>query len=405
MKNQSAGTKLLSVGICLIVLAYFGVQTYRYCANPLTTTVAYTYKMEESAPANGYVVRDEKVLSGGTSGGLLKLSRSEGEKVSCGGEIAVIYADKSSLDRQAQIDTLETRIEQLRYAQTASSDSAATLKLDSQIAQNIYTTRRAVTSDRLESADEPVKQLRAMVLKRDYSGSGEKSTADLKKLRDELATLRAKAASSTRVISAAEAGTYSAAVDGYEKVLTPSMLGTLTPSALSRVKRDSTVSSPLGKLIAGDVWYYAATMNSADAKTLSAGNRVALRFSKGTDRDLNAVVQSISGREDDRVAVVFASRQYLSKVTLLRQQSADVIRKSVTGIRVPKDAVRVSKKGVSGLYCVVGETARFKPVKIVYSSGDFALVSAASDGAQNQLRNGDQVIITARDLYDGKVVR
>lgn len=403
MKHQPAGTKVLTAAICLAVLAYFGIQAYRYCANPLTTTVAYTYEMEESASANGYVVRDEQLLSGGTDG-LLKLSRSEGEKVSKGGQIAVVYADKDSLNRQDQIDKLETRIEQLRYASTASADSTTTLKLDNQIVQNIYAVRKAVTADRLDSADEAVEELRAMVLKRDYSSS-EKAASSLKELQKKLTALRSKAADSTRVITSPVSGTYSAVVDGYEKTLTPAMLEHLTPAKLKNIKRDASAASPLGKLIRGDVWYYAATMNSADAKNLSEGKRVTLRFSKGADRDLTAVVQSISGKQNDRVAVVFASRQYLSKVTLLRRQSADIIRKSVSGLRVPADAVRVNKKGVSGLYCVVGVTARFKPVKVVYSSGDFALVTAASEGTRDQLRNGDQVIITAKNLYDGKVVR
>ncbi len=404
MEHQSAGTKALTAVICAAVLAYFGIQTYRYCADPLATTVAYTYEMEETSPANGYVVRDEQVLSGGTDG-LMKLSRSEGEKVSKGGQIAVIYRDKASLSRQDQIDRLETRIDQLRYAATASADSAATLKLDNQIEQNIYAVQKAVTADCLDSADESVERLRALVLKRDYSYSGGKAALKIRELQTDLAALRSKAASSTRVVTAPVSGTYSAVVDGYEKTLTPAMLEALTPASLSGVKRDASVSSPLGKLILGDTWYYAATMNSADARDLSPGSHVTLRFSKGTDRDFTAVVQSVSGKENDRVAVVFASRQYLSKVTLLRQQSADVICRSVSGIRVPADAIRVNKKDVSGLYCVVGVTARFKPVKVLYSSGDFSLVQAAAQGTRDQLRNGDQVIITAKNLYDGKIVR
>ena len=404
MEHQPVGTKVLTAVICLAVLAYFGIQTYRYCADPLTTTVAYTYEMEETSPANGYVVRDEQVLSGGADG-LMKLSRNEGEKVSKDGQIAVIYKDKASLNRQNQIDKLETRIDQLRYAATASADSAATLKLDNQIEQDIYAVRKAVTADSLDSADESVERLRALVLKRDYSYSGGKAESKIEELQAELTALRSKAASSTRVVTAPVSGTYSAVADGYEKTLTPAMLENLTPSFLSNVKRDSSVSSPLGKLILGDVWYYAATMNSADAKSLSSGSHVTLRFSKGTDRDLVAVVQSVSSKENDRVAVVFASRQYLSKVTLLRQQSADVIRKSISGIRVPADAIRLNKKNVSGLYCVVGVTARFKPVKVLYSSGDFVLVKAASQGTRDQLRNGDQVIITAKNLYDGKIVQ
>lgn len=48
--------------------------------------------------------------------------------------------------------------------------------------------------------------------------------------------------------------------------------------------------------------------------------------------------------------------------------------------------------------------ARFKPVKVVYSGDDYALVAADSEKESLRLRSGDEVIITANHLYDGKVV-
>jgi hypothetical protein len=55
--------------------------------------------------------------------------------------------------------------------------------------------------------------------------------------------------------------------------------------------------------------------------------------------------------------------------------------------------------------------ARFKPVKILYSADNFTLVTAEQELATQEarhetirLRSGDEVIISAHDLYDGKVV-
>ncbi|MBQ7089525.1 MAG: hypothetical protein IJN82_00230, partial [Clostridia bacterium] len=55
---------------------YFGIQGYRYFNDPLTTTVAYAYEVEEGIDLSGYVVRREQVLTDDT-GGLLRLQRGE----------------------------------------------------------------------------------------------------------------------------------------------------------------------------------------------------------------------------------------------------------------------------------------------------------------------------------------
>ena len=141
-------------------------------------------------------------------------------------------------------------------------------------------------------------------------------------------------------------------------------------------------------------------------------------------RDLDVDLTYISAAENGRVAVVFRGDTYLSDLTLLRQQSAEVIRQTITGIRVPIEAVRVRERTVTdedgvesvvsetGVYCVVGMEARFKPVNVLYSGDDFALVRSTLDAAEEvtetqeklRLRAGDEVIITAYDLYDGKVI-
>ena len=68
-----------------------------------------------------------------------------------------------------------------------------------------------------------------------------------------------------------------------------------------------------------------------------------------------------------------------------------------------KEGTRTVTEG-TGVYCVVGMEARFKPVKVLYYGDCFVLVRAESDAEKTRLRSGDEVIVTAKDLYDGKVV-
>ena len=75
------------------------------------------------------------------------------------------------------------------------------------------------------------------------------------------------------------------------------------------------------------------------------------------------------------------------------------------GLRLPSNALRVNEEGVSGVYCMLGVRAKFKPVQVVYQGDGYALVEAASAVEDSSLlRQGDQVIVTTAQLYDGKVI-
>ena len=421
MKNNSIGMKFLMAVVTLAVLTYFGIQAYLYFDNPLTTTLAYNYQVEEGMEVSGYVVRDEQVLEEEPSG-LVRIQRDEGERVSAGGVIARVYASQEAMDQQAQIESLITQIEQLRYAQEAALGAEASLKLDAQILSSLLAYRGYVAEDRLDMAEKKGSELRALVLKRDYTYSDATDlSGEIAELEAQLKDLRSRAASSVRTITAPQTGLYSAVVDGYESVLTTESLAELTPSGLSAVRADSAVQSDMGKLILGDAWYYAATMSKADAELLqkkqSQGIGLTLQFAKSIERSLDVKLVSVSEEENGRVVAAFKGRTYLSELTLLRQQGATVVYNTETGIRIPKEALRAEKVTVSqsgertseaamGVYCVVGMEARFKPVEVLYNGENFILVrsTAGEDQEKLRLRPGDEVIIAAKDLYDGKVL-
>ena len=418
MKNSSFGTKCLLLAVTLGVLAYFGIQGLQYLGDPLTTTLAYNYQVEEGMDLSGYVVRREQVLADEASG-LLRLQRSEGEKVSAGGTVALVYADQASLDRQREIDELSGRIEQLQFAQEASLGSEVSLKLDAQIMRSLLDYRAELAAGRLDYAEEHETELKSLVLKRDYTYSDtEDLSGQIAELQSQLKELKAQAASSVRAVKAPVSGVYSAVVDGYETVLTPGLLADMTPSQLNAVQADETLTSQTGKLILGDSWYYAVTMSAGQAKALrDSGGTMTLRFAKGVEQDQTVTLYAVGPEEQGRVVVTFRGAYNMAQVTLLRRQSAQLIWRTVAGIRVPNEALRAANTKVDqegnrtaveslGVYCVVGMEARFKPVEVLYSGDGFVLVrsTAASDQESLRLRPGDEIIISAKDLYDGKVV-
>ena len=424
MKENNFVWKILGAAGVAAVLVYFGTVLAGYLLNPLTTAVAYPYQSDEAITVSGYLVRREEVLP--SYDGLLFISREEGERVSAGGSVGVVYHSQEALEQARQLQQLRLQLEQLEYAQSVASGSQEALQLDSSIAQELVALKSAMASERYSAAEDAAAALETYVLKREYTYSGEGDVEEqLAGLADQIRALSASTRQSSTAVTVQEGGYYSALVDGYESVLTPDLLEELTPGQLRSVSPDASRTSNAGKIIYGNQWYYVALLSEADAGQLWEGAEVSLRFVSGLEKDVPMTVERISTAENGQRLVVLSADRYLSVTTLLRDQSAQIILQSYSGIRVPKTAVRVldvtreneagEEEAVSltGVYCRVGAAARFKPVDILYQGEDYYLVSPAPDrmGSLSEtgrelrtLRNGDEVVVTAKDLYDGKVI-
>ena len=403
MKRSSPLMKILPIAVLAAVLLYFAVQLYNYLSDPVSTTLVTEGQAEDTIALNGWLLRDEEVLP--AQSGTLSRERQEGQRVGVGQVLATVYADDGALQTVSQIETLGLQLQQLQFALTSYLDPDAALKLDTSITGDILTLRQALTGGDYTAADSDIAQLKAAVLKRDHPyTSQEEIETEIKAVEGQISSLKASLSGAT-TITAKAAGTYSAVCDGYETVLTTAFLKDVTPGKLAQLQPTGTESN-MGKLIYGDTWYYVVSLPEAQAAQLKALGTVTLRFAKGFDQNLRMQVVSVSAAENGQAAVTLSCRKYLAQTTLLRHQAADVILRTYEGLRVPSNALRVSEEGVTGVYCVDGSTAAFRPVTVLYQGQGYALVRAADGASDTQtLRTGDEVIASAGALYDGKVIR
>lgn len=408
MKSSPLSTKLISAFLLLAVVVYFGVQTWQYFVDPETTTPVYVYRAEKTLTLDGFVVRDEEVVA--CSETLLELSHAEGERVAKGKPLATVYRSAQALSDAQLLAALREQLEQLQYAQTASLDTEAALRLDTDIENNMVAVRAAFAGGKYADLEADVSSLKATIVRREYAYRAPSDLSGrIRELESQIASLSGSVGSAARVIAAPFAGTYSAVTDGYESVLTPDALKALTPSQLEAAA-PSGASSTVGKLIRGSRWYYAAPVEASVARSFTEGQAFELAFS-GVDFALPVTVSSVGDEENGRCLVIFQSSRFLSAVTMLRTQSAELILESYTGLRIPKNALRIAEDGGLGVYCLIGRQAYFKPVELIYQGEDYCLVQpGAIDAARDSdlvlytLRANDEVIVTATTLFNGKVV-
>ena len=414
MNTRRWAFRILLGLLVLLSSAYFGIQTYRYFNDPFSTTVVWLYRFEESVELNGVVVREEAALSA-DDGTFVRSGRGEGERVSVNGTVAQVYADEAALGMQTETDAVERRLEQLRYARDTATGAEVSSRMDGEIFETLLQYRAALSADRLDRAREQGAQLRTMILKRDYSPADlDNLDMEIGELESALESLQKRAEREVRKITATRSGLYSSVTDGYEAILTPATLPQLTPSAFAALDPDEQAISPAGKMVYGDYWYYAAVLpmeSVEELRTRAATASLILRFTRGLDRDFPVDLYMVGGEENGRAVVVLRCKEYLSDVTLLRRQKASLVFGSREGLRVPREALRLldpadeGGEKRQGLYCVMGTEARFKPVEVFYTGEDFLLVRAAPEASDIlRLRAGDEVIVRAHDLYDGKIV-
>lgn len=416
------GKPVITVAITAIAVAlviYFGFYVAKVFSEPYTTALAYTYTSSDSAEAVGILVRQETVLPAQT--GIVDVTRSEGEKVGVGQSVAQVYRDSQAQNNQADLEALADQIQLLEYSSDGGGvDSAA--KLDENILQAVTALHAASGVGDYNQLEDQARTLKSTVLKRGYvygNGLGaEELSQKLNDLKSQYAALKQQTSSSTSSVRAPQSGVFSTLVDGYETAVTPQTVFQLTPSSLSALLagQGKEAGGGMGKLITSTRWYFAAALPVSVAERLKEGSTATLRFSGDFDQDIDMRVDQVGQAEGDKSVVIFSTDRYLSQTTLLRQQTAELIFNSWSGLRIPKQALRMEKSTYTdketgqevqnnrlGVYALLGGRAEFKTVEVVTEGDDYYVVRSTTDES-DALRAGDEVIVRATELYDGQLL-
>ena len=383
------------------IAAYFGYNVVSSLYAPLMTATVTPYEAGAGYYASGFVVREEELLY--SQYGTTVLNCAEGAHVAANDTVATGYRSEDAKTRQTRIDELSGQIEQLQYAWSAVSSVYDQAALDADIAGDLAQLSRYLALRDMNSVSDLSPELKGLILRRTGSDSDSGSLqARISTLQAELETLEAQSAGDTSAILAGKAGTFSAAVDGYESVLTPERLMEMTVAEFESVQPDETDANAIGRLVTSATWYYACVVPASELSGVEEGDRATLTFARDYYQPVTMRVARLGGNEAGSRLLVLSSDRALQNVTLLRQQSAEIVFTSYSGLRVPKSAVRV-ENGQTGVYILEGTLAKWKPITILHDTGESYVVTL-DPSSTNNLWPGDELIINAKNLYDGKVV-
>ncbi len=420
-RRRNSNTVVVLVGA--VALLYIIAQTIYAFSNHYVTVSATRVTVEDSIECAGIFIRDEMLADQVTSQTVKHLV-STGERVKKQSQLAVVYAGESALETSQELEQLEEEVALLRAALRSAGDFSDTARLDQQLTTTMRTLSAQVRDGIVTDARDTADSLREQSLRR-AAGSLETEAlrAELEALERRRDSLSSQVSGQTRSILSPATGYFSETIDGYEGILTKELLETLSYEELVEImeadRPAAAQEQALGKIVRGFSWYFAVPLEMADARRVRAGSRVKVRFSQ-TGEAVDASVYAIRKSDDEEHALVILSGdRFSASIVSLREQEIDLILGTYTGLKVPKEAVRVSTETQTaedgtetvtskiGVYIMSGSFARFKEISQIYEADTYYVVRQEVNtvGANNALVMQDLIIVQGKEIEDRKVLK
>ena len=402
MKQGRPYLKIIMLVLALMVVSYLLYSIVSSSSRGRTTIRAAIFTTSEAEEVSGFLVRREQRIPG--VGGSVYPLRSEGEKIANGAAVALSLQNAVLAEKLSEKDRLEQEQAQLQLALEEGTQYADRQSAEKRTGDAVRAFLTAQAKGELSAAEEAGAQLKALILRQSAGQSDPVALRrQLSEITERLTALQSEIAEGTRSISAPASGYYSAAADGLESILTPEALETMTPGELTALlsRSDESGAQSAGRLITSDTWYFAAAADTKALEGLHPGSTVDVSFQGAFHRELEMNIVSMNQDQEGQTLLVLSSPNFLSEVSALRRQSAQIVFRSYSGLRVPKEAIRFSEEENSaGVYVLEGAKVRWKNVTLLYDGGDYYVVELDKSSTLN-LWPEDEIVLDTNGLTDG----
>ncbi len=406
MKQESIIPRIITVVLAVLLCAYIGYQAYRALYNPVRTVSAVYTEVDDSVQIDGVVVRDERVMVKNYGSGVLEMNMYEGERVASGSAVAVVFANEDAARKSHEAAEINEQIEQMTALYSQSGESYDIDAANDRIAEYAISLVRMQQEPVSDNTDTAVEELKLSTLMREYIY---RDKAELLNVIEQLQAQKSKLGSAATVksrIYAPSAGYFSQHTDGYESVITPSLAlsSTISEFVSTEEKYATPDANAVGKLISSNIWYFVSVIDAKSAARLSEGAEMTLKFNDKTLPQVTGEIVRLTEPEDGRVLVVFECNTHIGSFTKVRRTTAQAVVKTYSGLKVPREALRVSEDGVNGVYCLIDSQVKFKPVNIIFEKDSY-YVSAYDTADTKSLLLYDEIVVSAKNLENKKIIK
>ena len=395
-------TRILATAAGILLIIYLLYQTMFTSLSSIKTETAIAYTGEETISAQGYIIRDEILITCvDAAGGVLSYEIADGNRVSKGGKVAGIYKSERDVEIKAQIAELDNQISNLSVVCNMDMSNVTDLsRIDNQIKPGLIDLLDSVDGGDYSSLAADADEYLTLLNKRLVAiGAETDFSARLATLQSRKAELESQLGTAIDITSES-AGYFVSSIDGYENVLSTDSIKTLTKEQLESIKpEDTKTENVIGKTVDSVDWYIATVLSFEDSLKFTEGQALSIRVPLQTATELPVTVEKINrDAASSETVIVFKCGYMNGELSLIRTQPLTIIVSSSEGLYVPNDARRIVDDQM-GVFVKTGNAIKFKPIEVIYNGTGFVICNK-----EGELRLYDEVIVKGNDLYDGKIV-
>jgi len=401
-----------------VILAMLGLIVYTVAhamgfamGNVLTTPVR-RITDTQITPAQGYLFRNEEILTTENKG-LVDTLVENGTKVGKNVSVAKVWSVPESGDELASAQLRLSRINRsIRILENGQLKPGTPLSEANKYRAEYTALYREISAaadagnlDRIPVLEE--KLLVALNRYVSLVGETDETKAYLASLREEKESLIG-GASSVEIKSETSSGLFydSGYVDGFENLFTAKALETLTPDTLHTLVESTPVTpegQTIGKLVYGYEWYLALELPVSVATDFRVGREYRFTFPENNDAEATlTLTNKVVGT--DTVLAVFVCESHPNDFLFYRKQTVEITVGESEGFYIPETAL-VTQNGVMGVYVFEESTVRFRRADIIWRGDGYAIAALPGEGSLTALQENDILIVSGKDLYEGKVYR
>ncbi len=402
--------RIVAVVLVAFIVVFLAINVISSAGNSYKTSTAMITTVADTIDADMFIIRDEIVVEGSESGVVVPLAVN-GERVGKGSEIAAVFSSETAAENYSLSITLSKKLE--TYKKIDSQVRLANLdleKLSTEVYTDFYAMLDSVYSNDFSNITEDELSFSENLSRKNISlGYDVDCTSQIESLEAEITSL--SVSEPTSVISAESSGYFVSRPDGYENILTTADVDSLTEEKLVnalKAEKSEISDTAMGKIITGYEWYIATIVSSADMADVEAGKTMSLMLGDGENETVKAKLYSKNIIDDNRVLLVFKTSYMNEELATLRKVNGKILVRNYKGIKIRKDAVRFIEDDdgnqVEGVYIVEGNVIKFNRIEEIYSNDSVVVASTDKSGTAGWLSQYDEIVISGKELSNGKVI-
>ena len=404
---------IATIAVAAAALAYLGYHFFEGFSADIETEYATLVTDSDVVPLDAYIMRSESVIfaASATSGHSVGYVFSDGTKVHGGQVVANIYTGDGSSD-EAIVD-LDRRIDLLESSNlTDGMTSSDTYVIDSKIQNYYYLIHQSTLLGNYSNLTKRRDELLTLINKRRILTGVTTGYSDrIESLTAERALLSAGQDTIAESVEAPYAGYFYSTTDGYESTFSASKVESLTLAEFDKMLSSQPTrysDRAVGKMVSDFNWYIVCETTRDSLRYFTKGYSYYVNFPYNDDISIKMTLSNVvSEVGSDRVLLVLETERIPEDFSFRRMQPVELVRSSYTGYRVPISAARLVD-GKQGVYIMIGNTIEFREIDILLEMDGYYIV-AEQDPVNDpdyasKLGLYDQIVVSGKNLYDGKLL-